>query len=200
MAELTSTNNRRIISSNWGVWIAIIVIIAVIALLIYWIWRFFAHTTQVVQERVPATVAAKQSSVRFISTPTEVIVDDDPVIPEGETSVEAIAKNFPEYQGHPVVVSGSVVDYQSSTYFSVSQGDYQIVVMGFDGVTTKNGLTSVTNPKNQYVRVTGTVKLLTKDEDKTGFGFQFRDLNDALWQDKMIIEATSIEVITPSTI
>lgn len=199
MAEASSYNRQIVSSSNWWVWIVIVAIIGVIIFVIYWVWHFFSRTTQVVKERVPAAVAAKESNIRFISTPTEVIVDDDPVIPEGETSIEAISKNFAAYQGQKVIVSGSVTGFQSPQYFSVKQGDYAVVVMDFSNVTVKNDLRNSSNPKSQFVRVSGTVKLLTKDKDKEEFGFNFRDFNDALWQDKIIIEATSIEVIPQST-
>ncbi|MDQ5951715.1 MAG: hypothetical protein QG639_996 [Patescibacteria group bacterium] len=200
MADQTS--ERQIISgSSWWIWVLLAVGVFVIVMLIYGGWRLFRGATQAVRNEVPEQVSARrENTVRFVRTPTEVIVIDDPIIPEGEVAVEAIVKNFETYQGDTVVISGSVRDFESATYFVLDQGEDAIRILGLPEVTEENDLENNPSAASQYVRITGVVKLLTKEREKTEFGLRYRDIDEAFWQDQMIIEAQTIEVISPSTI
>lgn len=198
--ENTSANRQVITSSSWWIWVVLLVGIGIILLFIYGAWRLFRGATSAVRDQTEVVATTRQEpEVRFVRTPTEVILVDDPIIPEGETSVEEIVRNFAEYQGDQVVISGSVNDVTTTVFFTVLQGDYEIGVLGLPEVLQSNELDDSLNPRNEFVRITGTVKLLTKEREKTEFGFDFRHLDEAVWRDQMIIEATRIEVLTPQT-
>lgn len=196
------TTERQVISgSSWWIWVLLAIGIFVIVMLIYGGWRLFRGASQAVREEVPDKVIPRQEkTIRFVRTPTEVIVIDDPIIPEGEVAVEAIVKNFETYQGKTVVVSGSVRDFESAAYFVLDQGEDAIRILALPEATQENELENNTNAASQYIRVTGIVKLLTKEREKTEFGLRYRDIDEAFWQDQMIIEAQKIEIINPSTI
>lgn len=198
---VTTTTERTVISSSsWWVWILLAVGVVIVLLVVYGGWRLWRGATQVVREEVPQVVATpNQTTIRFVRTPTEIIVIDDPIIPDGEDAVKAIVNNFDQYQGKEVVVSGSVTAFESTAFFSVQQDEDSIGVIALPGAVIENQLEAATDPKNQLVRVTGTVKLLTKEREKKEFGFDFKNLNEAFWQDQMVIEAKTIEVVQATT-
>src|SRR5687768_13533574 len=104
MAE-TTTDRSVISSSSWWIWIILAVGILIIGLIIWGGWRLWRGATQAVREEIPEVATTPQeSNVRFVRTPTEIIVIDDPIIPEGEEALEAIVNNFDQYQGKEVIV------------------------------------------------------------------------------------------------
>lgn len=196
----TTTERRIITSSSWWIWILLIIGILAIVLIVYGGWRLFRGATEVVQEEAPAVALPnRRSTLRFVRTPTEVVVIDDPVIPEGEMAIESIVENFEDYQGERVIVSGNVSDFENASFFQVVQDEDRIAVLSLPEAIMENQLEEASDPDTRFVRVTGTVKLLTREREKTEFGLNYRDLDEAFWQDSMIIEAERIEVINPST-
>jgi hypothetical protein len=200
MAETTS--DRAIItSSSWWIWILLAIGVAVIIMIIYGGWRLFRGATQVVKQDVPSVTEARpKPEFRFVRTPKEVVVIDDPILPAGETSLEDIANNFAEYQGEKVTVSGNISKLETTSFFTLSQGESAIGILSLPEAIKKNELEDVTSPSTQYVKVNGIVKLLTREREKKKFGLDYRDLDEAFWHDQMIIEAESIEIISPETI
>lgn len=196
------SSNRQIISgSSWWIWILLAVGIFVILMVIYGGWRLFRGATQAVRQEVPTAVAPRRrSEIRFVRTPTEVIVVDDPIIPDGEEAIKAIVNNFDTFQGETVVISGNVANFENSSYFFIDQGEDAIRILVLPDAITTNELDTTVNPANQYVRVTGIVKLLTKEREKREFGLSYRNIDEAFWRDQQIIEAQRIEVISPDTI
>lgn len=194
-------SERQVITgSSWWIWVLLAVGVFVIVMVIYGGWRLFRGATQAVRQEVPENIVRQtEPTIRFIRTPTEVIIIDDPVIPEGEVAVKAILNNFQTYQGEAVVISGTVKKLDSVTYFVLGQGEDSIRVLALPEAIQSNELETNPNPANQYVRVTGTVKLLTKEREKKEFGLRYRDIDEAFWRDQMIIEAEQIEVITQTT-
>jgi hypothetical protein len=197
----TSSDRQIITSSSWWIWILLAVGVAVIIMVIYGGWRLFRGATQAVKQDVPSvSVTRPKPELRFVRTAKEVVLIDDPVIPEGETSLESVVNNFAEYQGEKVVISGNITDLESTSFFALVQDESKIGILSLPEVIKKNELEDAANPTAQYVKVSGTVKLLTKEKEKTEFGLDFRDLNEAFWTDQMIIEAESIEILSPETI
>ncbi|PIR62126.1 MAG: hypothetical protein COU66_00125 [Candidatus Pacebacteria bacterium CG10_big_fil_rev_8_21_14_0_10_44_11] len=181
--------------SGWWMWVVVAVGIVVVILIIAGAWRLWRRLSQSVSRQVPVTqIQPQQTDIRLISTPTEIIIDDSPIIPEGEVSLEAINTHFQDYQGKPVTVSGSIVDFGSAVYFAIEQGQDKIRIMALSESIEENQLEEAENPERQYVQVTGTVKLLTRKRRKEGFGFEFSNLKEAFWHDQVIIEAKTITI------
>lgn len=200
MAE-ESSQRQIISSSSWWLWLLLAIGAGIILLIIWGAWRLWRGATRAVREEteVIAQPNRQDTSLRFVRTDTKIILIDDPIIPEGETAVEAIEDKPEHYLGHEVTVSGSVTDFQNVNFFSVVQSEGTVGVMGLDGVIQVNDLETNTNPENAMVRVTGIVKELTKEREKTEFGLELKNLDEAFWQDRIVIEATKIRVIPATT-
>lgn len=198
---MPETSERRIISSSsWWIWILLAVGVFIIGLIIYGAWRLWRGATQAIREEVPEVATPQeQPNIRFVRTPTEIIIIDDPIIPAGETAVEAIIDRFEEYQGDTVTISGTVSNFENPSLFSVTQDENTIGVIVLPEVINSNQLQDSADPENQMVRVTGIVKLLTREREKKEFGFELRNIDEAFWQDRMVIEAQTIEIISATT-
>lgn len=198
------TERRSVISSSgWGLWVAGAIGIALIIGLIYGVWRLWRATSSVVTgQKEPSTIAEtvpKKPEVRFIRTPTEIIVIDDPIIPEGETALEDILDTPLDYLGKSVVISGVVGDFESSAYFQLVQDEDQVTIMSLSEVIKSNDLDDNTTVTSQPIRVTGTVKRLTREIEKKGFGLELKNLDEAFWQDQIVIEAINVTEINGLT-
>lgn len=199
------TEQRSVIaSSGWGLWVAGAIGILIIIGVIFGIWRLWKATTQAVTgQKDPTPVEAtvnKQPEVRFVRTPTEIIVIDDPVIPEGETALEDILDTPIDYLGKSVVISGAVGDFETSAYFQLIQDEDQITIMSLPEVIQSNDLDDNATPQDQAIRVTGTVKRLTREIEKKGFGLEIKNIDEAFWQDQIVIEAVNVTEINGKTI
>ena len=194
-----TTQNRSVIaSSGIGLWIVGAIAIAIIFGLIFGAWKLWsAAKSAVTQEPNPVVTNSNQPAnrLRFIRTPTKIIVVDDPIIPEGETALEDVYSQTEEYLGQTVIISGTISDIESASFFGLKQDEDTINVISLPEAIELNELEDSSASKGMTIRVTGRVKVLTREIEKTGFGLEFKNIDEAFWQDQLIIEAIRVEKI-----
>lgn len=196
------TNSRQIVSgSGWGIWIAVFIGLFIIIAIIYGAWRLWRSASNVVSEEVTPVVQTQQTrpTFRLIRTPTEIIVVDDPIIPEGETAVEDIVRTPLEFLGEEVIISGTVTDFESAEFFALHQDEDNITIMALPEAIESSDLEGSLAPEDQPIRVRGIVKRLTREIEKTGFGLEIRNIDEAFWSDQIVIEAITITKVSALT-
>lgn len=196
--------DRSVISSSGiGLWIVGAIAILLVIGLIWGAWRVWNAARSAVTKEVTPVVETTQpveKTLRFVRTPTQIIVIDDPIIPEGETALEDVFDQTDEYLGTDVIISGTVTKYESSAFFTIKQDEDAVAVIALPEVIELNDLENVTAGKDTPVRISGKVKILTREIEKKGFGLELKNIDEAFWQDQLVIEAVKIEKLPGTTI